>query len=457
MRFYAAIVCVMSVTVQACAQYALADLAHRDAPAVFKMSLKEAEAKALDNSDKLKSLHETTNAAIEKSRAQFGRLLPQLNVSGYYQYDTYVPDVSLGVPNMPAIQFGSHNNYAAGPTLSYTLWDTGAERDAYRAAKLLAESNKEQELNARVQALFSVRASYSRLQLALEELNLLNSSLNLAKAQNHDIETNFRAGAASRLDLVDSRREVISYQLQFKQAQSEVESDFEDLLNLVQVQAPINYDRPGLSGLPETNLVLKLDSLANSLAAVNRWPLNPPDDDQPELQSLSNLAQSSDEQAKSEWARLFPKLDVSASAMIQYPNEIVLQTIEQNAFTATLTMPLFDGNQTRHLVDSTRSDADSARFQREQAKRDLMTDFEKAMRELNNLKEQQRLATLDMQSSESAAKLYYRSYKAGKINLIDVQGANNRELMAKVNAARIDAQTLNEIYLIESISGRDTL
>lgn len=55
--------------------------------------------------------------------------------------------------------------------------------------------------------------------------------------------------------------------------------------------------------------------------------------------------------------------------------------------------------------------------------------------------------------SEEAAKLYYSSYKAGKNNLIDVQIANNQALQAKVGAARIDAQILNQLILLNALSG----
>jgi outer membrane protein TolC len=120
---------------------------------------------------------------------------------------------------------------------------------------------------------------------------------------------------------------------------------------------------------------------------------------------------------------------------------------------ANLSWPLFEGNRTHHLIAEANQQADAARFNAEQAKINLQRDFAKATRELQSLRSQQKLSTEDVNHSEVAARLYYKSYRGGKVNLIDVQSANNRALTAKVSAARISAQILNQIYSLRYISG----
>ena len=68
---------------------------------------------------------------------------------------------------------------------------------------------------------------------------------------------------------------------------------------------------------------------------------------------------------------------------------------------------------------------------------------------------QRKIAADDVQHSADAARLYYQSYKGGKNTLIDVQSANNRALTSKVNATRIDAQLLNQIYQLRALSGQE--
>jgi outer membrane protein len=419
----------------------------------FELTLKDAENRALNTSNQLKALYSNKDAATEQADAQFSALLPSLTLDANYRYVTNVPSLVLPIPgNTEAFPFGSHNNYTVGPTLRYTLWDTGKAHDAYHGLDLLAQSREEDRKNGELQLLLNVRAAYLRVQLALEELRLLNSSLELSRAQNHDIESNFRAGAATRLDRVDSQRDVINYQLQFEQKQAEVAIDFKDLLALVQENPDGNISKPGPPEVTDKALELDLDPLKVSLQEASQWTFNPPGENQPQLKSQELLIESSEKQADSEKAGLYPTVQLSANASIEYPNQIILESIEQNTFAVSFTMPLFEGSLTRHLAAGKLKEAETARFNREQIKINLDRDYAKGLEQLESLKAQQKLAVDDVQHSQDSAKLYYQSYKGGKINLIDVQSANNRALTAQVNAARIDAQMLNQLFLLRSIS-----
>lgn len=422
----------------------------------WKMSLIEAESQAVETSNQLMAFQATADGAGHHAEAQFANLLPRLTFDGTYQYNTHVPELTLPFPGSPELQFGDHYNYAVGPTLSYTLWDTGSGRDSYKSFRLLEQSHREDERSAKLQVVLSVRLAYVRLQLALEELRLLNNSLQLARAQNHDIESNFRGGAATRLDMVESQREVINYQLQFDQKQIEVESDFKDLLAFVQPTHPQSTSKPGPPGVPGVQHTLNLDRLDESLKATDRVPYRPPDDLQPSVHSQALLAEANERAASSQRASRLPIVQVSASAKMQYPDQINLQTIEQNSVMVSLSVPLFEGDRTSHLAAESQRQADAARFSENQTRINLERDYQKALAELESLRAQQKLAVQDVERSETAARLYYQSYRGGKINLTDVQGANNRALTAKVNAARIDAQILNQIFTLNSLSGEES-
>jgi outer membrane protein TolC len=422
----------------------------------FDLTLQDAENRVVNVSNQLKGLVSVQAAATEQADAQFSALLPSLTFDAHYYYLTNVPSLSLPIPGMnETFPFGSHNNYTVGPTLRYTLFDMGQAHDAYRGLDLLAQSRDEDRKAGELQLLLNVRMSYLRVQLALEELRLLNSSLALSRAQNHDIESNFRAGAATRLDRVDSQRDVINYELQFEQKQSELAADFKDLLALVQMDPGGDLFKPGPPGVSGVELELNLDPLQRSLQQADQWRFAPPDETQPQVRSQELLTESYERQAKSEKAGLYPVVQVSANASIQYPNEIFLESVEQNTFAVTLSMPLFEGSHTRHLAAEKEKEAESARFNREQTRIDMDRDYGKALVLLKSLKDQQRLAIDDVQRSRDAANLYYQSYKGGKINLIDVQSANNRALTAQVNAARIDAQILNQLFILKSMSPKD--
>lgn len=418
---------------------------------VFQLSLSQAEHAAFTRSFQLQSLRSATQAAHEHAASQSARLWPRLSIDGNYQYQTHVPTIALP-PAFAAsgISFGSHDSYAIGPTLSYTLWDANGVRDAYRGAEAQANSRAEDAKNGELQLLYGLRVAYVRLQLSLEELRLLKSSLDLSRAQNHDIETNFKAGAATRLDEVDSQREVLSYELQLQQKLADVGSDYRDLLALLQDPvAPAWEDVLGPDGEPR----IQLDTLSQTLSAEDRGHFTEPDEKQPSLRSLHLQADAATSLADSQIAGLYPTVRVSASARWQYPDQVLLNSVEQNAFLISLSMPLFEMGQTRHLAGEARAQADSARLQEAQARTNLDRDFRKARLLVNSLHTQQRLAVDDVAHSEEAARLYYRSYRGGKINLTDVEAANNHALNSKVNSARIGAQILMQIFALQAISG----
>ena len=420
---------------------------------VFELSLQDAEIESLGASNQLKSFISDVAAATEQANSQFAELLPQLSLEANYKYLSEVPDIP--VQGQPPFPFGSHNNYSVGAVLRYTLWDTGTSRKAYQGLAKLAASRQEDRKTEELQILLSVRTAYVRVQLALEELRLVNDTLELSRAQDRDIATRYRAGAATRLDLVTSERDVIGYELQFKQKQADLSVALKDLLALLGSRSVKDVSHPGPPNVDGVSLVLKLNPFQKLLTDEGQAEIPPPDDRQPQIRSRELLAESSELSAASQKAELFPTVQFSARTSLDYPNGPILEQINQNTVFVGLSMPLFDGNRIRHLVAQNLMEAQSARYRKDQLMVDIQRDFAKARELLDSLREQQKLAKQDVLRSEEAARLYYESYKAGSINLIDVQSANVRALLAKVSAARIDAQILNQLFILKALSGRE--
>ena len=419
----------------------------------FELSLRDAENQALKTSETLKAAASDVDAATEQEEAGLALLWPRLSLQAGYQYQTAIPSLSLS-PGSPAISFGSNYGYSVGPALNYTLWDTFSSLRAFRSISKLRSSRQQDRTTQELQLLLSLRSAYVRVQLALEELRLVNGSLDLARAQERDIQNRLHAGAATRLDEVISSRQVLGFELQFKQKQADLSSALKDLLAFVGNPPIKDLSHPGPPEIEEVSLVLKTDSLMTTLNELGKVEIRPPDDEQPQIRSQQLQAESADLAASSQTAKLFPTVQLSASAALAYPNGPQLVQINQNTIGLTLSMPLFLGDPTWHLAAEKRCEAESARHRAEQLKTNILRDFTKAQEMLNSLYEQKKLAIDDVSQSSEAAKLYYSSYKAGKNNLLDVQTANNQALQAKVAAARIDAQILNQLISLIALSGK---
>ena len=422
---------------------------------VFELTESEAIAKAKQSSESLKSADSDWQASQEQAEASYSLLLPKLSFDASYRYVTQVPSIQLPLPNAPPIPISAHSNYSIGPTLSYTLWDSGFAKNRYYSHQKMAESRKEEQKNLSTQVVGSVKLAYTRVQLGVEQLKMVKDSLNQADAQNKYIEDRFEAGTADRLDLLTSQREVLNYQLQLKQQQADLASALKDLLALLSETGVRDFSRPAPYGYSPATVWLKLDSLEESLQTQTQGEPEVLEGESPQIKSQALLTESLEYGAKSQSASSYPQLQISARTSLDYPNGPIIENINQNTLSASLSFPLFEFNRNGHEVAEKEKEADAARHRKNQLQLDLSRDFWKAKEQLRSLREQQKDSEESVRQSELLAKLNYDSYRNGRITLVDVQAANVRALQAKVDLARIRAQILNQVTQLKVISGKD--
>lgn len=423
---------------------------------ILELSRDHATLQAKQKSEKIKSSLADSLAADEQAEATHTFLLPRLTFDANYRFIGVVPSISLPLPGVPPITMGAHSNYSIGPTLSYTLWDSGAIRDAYRSQLKLAGARKEDLKNAEVQLIGEVKNAYTKVQLGLEQLKFVKDSFNLSKSQNQDITHRFKAGTATRLDLLTSEREVLNYELQFKQQQASLGASLRDLLTLINDTRIENPSKPSFFGDPTASVWLKLDSIENSLMKESSETPEKYSEDNPQMKSRQYLVESLEFSSESQKAASYPQIQLSARTSLDYPNGPILETINQNTLTATLSMPLFEFNRNQHQIAEKEKEAESNRYKKNQLNLDMQRDFSKAKEYLRSLNEQQKDAEESVRQSEMLARLNYESYQNGKITLVDVQAANIRALQAKVELAQIRALILNQIVILKTLAGRET-
>lgn len=425
----------------------------------FALSLKQAQQDAVTSSWRLKAAGADVSAALAQENAGYAGLFPRLSLQANYTFLSTLPEVRFGAA--PAATFGDHNNYSIGPQLTYTLWDTFASFKNYHALTKIRESREQDRKSAQLQLLLAVRLAYVRVQLALEELRLVASSLDLANKQANDIKNRVNAGAATELDTLTSKRHVSSFKLIFDQKQADLSVALKELLALTGDTRLMDISRPGSAGLrgPEglrsVTLVLNFDSLTSTVQALEQQAASAPDEEHPQIKSQELLKQSSEFAAESLRSKLFPTLQLSLSTALIYPNGPQLINTNQTTIGLSFSVPLYLGDPTWELIEQRRSEARASHYRSKQTQRDLHRDYDKAQQLLISLKAQRRIAEIDVADAERVAKLYYASFLGGKFNLIDVQSANNDALQSRVNVARIDAQIINQLISLMALSGKE--
>jgi outer membrane protein TolC len=318
----------------------------------------------------------------------------------------------------------------------------------YRSLKFLADAQNAAYRQTKQQILARTRSSYVTLQLAFEQLKLVQEALDLAQRQAKDIQTRFRVGAASRLEHVTAQREVSLYQLQISQAQSSAEEATLNLIAIIGTSAGFDAEVPkfDLDPLSKSLGLLRGIEIVGAPASVEA---------NPQFNSQLRLAESAKQAARSAEAGYWPSVQLQARTSLDYPNGPAIEQIHQTSVGVLLSMPLLDWRRTKGLVAQKRLQADSLYLKLGQLQTDLARDWKIALMQIKHLESQKQIAQKVVLEAEELSRLNYQIYKAGRINFTEVQTSNLRFLESRVTLTRIHADLVNQAIRLRAIAGLD--
>ncbi len=432
------------------------------APASLNLSLADLTAQALENCPKLQAARLSWESARSEARSVGASEFPRLGLTGTYYYLTYIPQFTLPIPHFTqTLAIAENNNWSAWATLDWNLWDFRSQHEMADSATAASQSQEQGYQATQRQVKLAVRMAYFQAQTALEQVRLLGDSLKVAQAQYGDIYHQARFGTASRMDLLSSHQEVLNYNRQFWQAQSNLAQALRDLFDLVGAPGPADFGSPldaGMQaslpdGISPPSVWLSMDPEKDSLALLQKEASAPPDDGVPQLKTYVYLADSSRLAADAVHSELLPKLTLSAQAGFENPDELILQTVQENTLSVSLNMPLFDWGQIVNDSDSKRKQSEAYLMDLGQAKTDLWRDWNKARDALRSLELQKPLDDTGVTETQELARLTYSSYRAGTVRFLEVQTANFQALDAKVTAVTNELQNLMQLSVLASLSG----
>jgi outer membrane protein TolC len=439
--------------VQICffAMFSLSTLQVYGSEKAFKISLLEAENKAVSRSLDLKSYEQVIESIKAKGDSIRSKNLPQLNIEGSYRYLSEVPEIDMGSKQ---IQFGDNKNYSIGPSLTYSLFDGNFVKRSYEGIKALKKSKESEKLFIKKAVLLGVRLAYLNTLIKLEELKLNMNSLKLAKSQNKDIKQKKKYGASGNIDLAISNRNVYSHELKVFQKKNEFQHAFFTLITLT---GDINLWDRDVSPLPFSSFsngrLVLLDSLVQINRNIKSSHLIKPNANNPQLKSLQLLARSHRLNAQSEQSRRWPKVLLKLKSSYDYPNGPELESIHQNSLLVSLTMPIWDGGDISARKGAENALAASYDSKAKKIKDELTRDWDKWSTELRNLKEIKVIAKKLRVEAQKVALINLKAYRAGEIKFTEVERSNLRELEAGMNEVLVQSRNFAALAHLQAISG----
>ncbi|OGR56591.1 MAG: hypothetical protein A2X36_11015 [Elusimicrobia bacterium GWA2_69_24] len=427
---------------------------------VLKVGLAESEKAALANSSTLKAVDAELSAARARADGRWSRLWPRLTAEANWRYLSEVPALTVAGRTQ---RLGDNESYSIGPSLGWTLWDQGEVRESWKSALAASRAKGHERKDLERQVLLRTRVAYFQAQLALEQVRLLADSLRLAQTQHKDIDNRRKAGASSFIDSLSAHQDVLSRARLFRQARTELAEALRDLFALTgtepQAELSLPLDSDSAAQPPEgtepASAAVSLDPLEEAMTALSPAAAAAFDETHPALRRLAETAESWERSARSARAGLWPRLYLTARTSLDYPNGPVLESYHQNMVGVAAGLPLFESGRTRQEAEEGEFLAQAARSRMDQARQDRLRDRHKAQDRLLGLQAQRELDRVSVKETKDLSTRIYDSYIAGRSTFIEVQGANLRELEARVGAVRTDAQTLMQLAVLAELSGKE--
>ena len=198
------------------------------------LSLKECLQVGFQNNSALIQARHELEAAHGVSMQLRSIVLPQLKATvdaTHYELN----DVKV----LPFAADFPENRWFGGIRLVQSLYEGGRLRSAVKTAALTKKQAILQYQTLSADAILGLRTAYFDLQLALSQVQVLESSVNLLEKQRQDIQHRLETGLVQRLDLLRADVELANARPKLIRARNDALTTKNKLLKLVGFQAPM--------------------------------------------------------------------------------------------------------------------------------------------------------------------------------------------------------------------------
>jgi len=426
---------------------------------ISSLSLADCERDALKSSAQLQGLEAQVRSSQAQEKSVSSSLYPSLSLDAKGVWVSEVPTLKFGGQEL---KFGDTWGYSVGPTASWVLFDNGARSSLKKSASKAASAQEQSYEFARKQILLQVRQSYFAVQQLLQQLVLLNGQLEVVQKQLADVESAYKAGSKSNLDVSIARKQVLKTQTAMSGARSALAGQLRTLFKLTGTDYNIDPSYPTDKRLAnakeenKTSAVLDTDPLENTLQLFRPYEQSEFDENSPKLAALDEMAQYYDYLADSYKSSLYPRVALQGGAYFEYPNGAIREHVFLGRAGAAVSVPLFEGGKDRQQAKAQKELSRAKTYEKQDTQETLMALFLSAKDRLYGLQVQENLLKDTIKQTRETARLTYQAYKAGAVTFFEVDRANLDLLESQLSLADVQVEQLNQLAILNSLS-KETL
>ena len=426
---------------------------------ISSLSLADCERDALKSSAQLQGLEAQVRSSQAQEKSVSSSLYPSLSLDAKGVWVSEVPTLKFGGQEL---KFGDTWGYSVGPTASWVLFDTGARSALKKSASKVASAQEQSYEFARKRILLQVRQSYFAVQQLLQQLVLLNGQLEVVQKQLADVESAYKAGSKSNLDVSIARKQVLKTQTAMSGARSRLAGQLRTLFKLTGTDYGIDPSYPTDKRLADakeenkTSAVLDTDPLENTLQYFRPYGQGEFDENSPKLAALDEMAQYYDYLADSYKSSLYPRVALQGGAYFEYPNGAIREHVFLGRAGAAVSVPLFEGGKDRQQAKAQQELSRAKTYEKQDTQETLTALFLSAKDRLYGLQVQENLLKDTIKQTSETARLTYQAYKAGAVTFFEVDRANLDLLESQLSLADVQVEQLNQLAILNSLS-KETL
>jgi outer membrane protein len=312
-----------------------------------------------------------TQAAAARADEALSPLLPQVSGSANYQRATAnftsrpgsLPSQISGGGS--AASWNTFNYFNLGLSASQLIYDFGQSRSRWRSSQASAESQRASERTTLDQVLFSVRSSYFQARAARSAVTVAVETLSNQEKHLNQVEGFVEAGTQAEIALAQARTGVANAKVQLINAQNAYETAKAQLNQSMGVEGPTDYDvtdepQPPVDGEDGTTEVL----VGEALKA------------RPEFAAMANQVHAQELTLRAIEGAYGPSLFAS-TGFTDAGEQASNLTWNWNA-AISLSVPIFQGGQTRAQVREAEATLASIRSQVDLERQQVRLEVEQA-------------------------------------------------------------------------------
>lgn len=396
---------------------------------IITLSLEDAIKTAYKNNKDIQIQEQevlAANADITGARSEF---LPSLNVNAGYTHNGAVTPIKIAGKKDSGVFTGYKNDNVLGVNINQLLYNGGANIANFNSAKLSRNVQAETLRAKKLDVEFEAKRLFYGLLLAHETERITQELVDNAKNHYDDVNSRFKQGVSSKLDLLQSKVQLALLEPQLVKAKNAIElimAEFKKLLGYAQKQTVILYDK----GLTYSLIEIKEEDFLKT-AYLNK----------PEMILKSfgvDISKWGIQMAKSGWR---PQIEANLGYDFHSNNIGNMLNNKHGNWNAgvSLAFPLFDGFSSKAKVDAAKARYKEAVLTKENMVDQIAVDVKRACLDLKQAETIILSQKENVEEAKEALRIANVSYDNGEAKNLDV-------LDSQVSLGQVEQNLSEAIY-----------